>query len=289
VRRAGRARLALALGALASCAASTATSATRDVLRLPLKRLLPIPVVSIEVGPRDVDIGVDTGGDGALQLSREVLTQADAAELPSRTHTATNAYGESQQVRRFRVAEVRVGGRLFSNLIATESPAFKAAPQVPNLVGGIGQEFLHRFIVLIDYPKRMISLLPADATDSEAQAMGCYGSATPLKHTRFADLAISSVKVDGATMRLLWDTGAAFSTIPTNRATAYRLKVSSDPSGPPIYNTGHLLLAGSDLGPLQFVVLPVQLPPEFDGLLGYNLLGKHVVCINYHRRVVRVR
>ncbi len=223
MRKRSQTGLVLLLGVLASRAAFMAKGATDDALRLPLKRVQPFPVISIELGGRTADVGLDTGGEGTMQLSREMLAEAGAVEVATGTHGATNVYGESQPVRRFRIPEVRVGGRVFSNLIATESAAFKHAPNVPNVVGGIGQAFLHRFVVLLDYPSRAISLLPPDASDSEARVMGCSGSEATLEHTEMTDLAISSVKTDGATLRLLWDTGAAYSAIPTNSADAHRL------------------------------------------------------------------
>ena len=278
-----------AFATLAAGVSLSATGAARDAIRLPLKVLQPIPVIAIEVSGKTIDVGVDTGGKGALQLTREVLAEVGAVELRGGSDTATNVYGESRHVRHFRLPEVRVGGRAFSDLIASESPDFKNAPNLPDVVGGLGQEFLHQFVVLVDYPGRVISLLPSDVTDSEAQAMGCYGSKAPLEHTDLTALAISRVKLDGAMVRLLWDTGAAYSTIPTSSATAHGLDVTSEKSGPPVYNSKRLLLGSSDFGPLQFVVLPVQLPTEFDGLLGYNLLVKHVVCIDYGRGEVQVR
>ena len=289
MKRPYRATAILLIGLLASGASLMAPCAAQGVLRLPLKRLLPFPVTTIQIGGRTLDVGVDTGGDGALKLSRQVLVQTGALELPRATDSTTNAYGESQQVHRFRVPEVLIAGRVFRNLTADESPDFQNAPNLQSVAGGLGRGFLQQFVVLLDYPGGMISLLPPDMTRSETQAAGCHGSQAPLQHTALAGLAISSVQLDGATLRLLWDTGAAYSTIPTSSAAAHGLKVDPAPGGPPVYDAPRLLLGGVDLGPLEFAVLPVQLPSEFDGVLGYNLLVHHVVCIDYRRGEVRVR
>ena len=91
-------------------------------------------------------------------------------------------------------------------------------------------------------------------------------------------------------MRLLWDTGASYSALPAGTVTAYRLPVTP-PIGqkPPFYNTKRLMLEGSDFGPVEFVVLPLELPSDFEGMLGYNVFIKRVVCLNYKRGELRVR
>jgi hypothetical protein len=90
-------------------------------------------------------------------------------------------------------------------------------------------------------------------------------------------------------VRLLWDTGAAYSTIPRSSADAHRLKTDPDTSGTQFYSARRLEMGGQDFGPIEFVVLPVSIPPEFDGMLGYNLFVNHAVCINYRLSEVRIR
>jgi hypothetical protein len=57
----------------------------------------------------------------------------------------------------------------------------------------------------------------------------------------------------------------------------------------PFYNTKRLIIGGSDLGPLEFAVLPLELPSDFEGMLGYYVYAEHVVCLNYGRSELRVR
>jgi hypothetical protein len=98
------------------------------------------------------------------------------------------------------------------------------------------------------------------------------------------------VKVDGATLRLGWDTGAQYSALPASVVTAYQLPVTpAVGQKPPFYNTKRLITGGSDRGPLEFVVLPLELPSDFEGMLGYNVFANHVVCMNYGRSELRVR
>jgi hypothetical protein len=50
-----------------------------------------------------------------------------------------------------------------------------------------------------------------------------------------------------------------------------------------------LSAASQDFGPLEFVVLPLKLPGDFEGILGGNFFERHVVCLDYQRREIRVR
>jgi hypothetical protein len=261
-------------------------NAAQEPIRLPLTLLQPMPVTIIEVGGRQVEIGIDTGGHGSIQLTRAVLEDAHAIAISGAADRIGNIYGEARQVRRFRVPEIRLGGRLFTNLEAIEAPEDLKGPPVKN---GLGQAFLHQFVVLVDYPAHVISLLPAKTGVAAGTAIGCDGTRIPLEKTSLVNLAISRVSLDGETVRLLWDTGASYSTLPTISAAEHRLKTDPDANGTRFYNATRLEMGGRDFGPLQFVVLPVSIPTEFEGLLGYNVFAKHVVCINYGLREVRIR
>jgi hypothetical protein len=278
----------LALGIfLTAGAILPALGATHDPLRLPLTLLRNNPVTSIEVAGHEIKILVDTGG-GVLTLSREALTQAGAVELAGEPAIWTDAYGQAHKARRFRVPQVRIGGRSFTNLEAIEAhEAIPNGPPVPNV---LGREFLRQFIVLVDYPGRMMTLLSPQTADVEAEAMGCKGTRVPFERTSAPGLAITQVKLDGATMRLVWDTGATYSSLPAGVVTAYQLPTTAAVGQkPPFYNTKRLIIGGSDFGPLEFVVLPLELPSDFEGMLGYNVFARHVVCLNYGRSELRIR
>lgn len=51
----------------------------------------------------------------------------------------------------------------------------------------------------------------------------------------------------------------------------------------------HKYAAGQEFGPLEFVVFPLELPKDFQGVLGGNFFPEHVVCLDYEKREVRVR
>jgi predicted aspartyl protease len=280
-----RLTLDLPLTVLAAAAMVPAVGATPDPLRLPLTFLRNNPVTSIEAAGHEIKIVVDTGG-GVLSLSREALTQAGAVELAGKPTIWTDANGQAHEAGRFRVPQMRVGGRLFTGLDAIEAETIPNGPPVPNV---LGREFLRQFIVIMDYPGRTMTLLSPETADAEAEAMGCKGSRVSFERTSAPGLAITQVKLDGATMRLAWDTGATYSSLPAGSVTAYQLPVApAAGKKPPFYNTKHLIVGGSDFGPLEFVVLPLELPSDFEGMLGYNAFAGRVVCLNYGRSELRV-
>lgn len=278
----------LILKVLAALAAASlpAVGDTQDPLHLPLEILRNNPVTTIDVAGHEIKIGVDTGG-GVLGLTEEALTQAGAVALAGEPTIWTDANGEAHEARRFRVPQIRVGGRLFTNLDAIEAETIPNGPAVANV---LGREFLRQFIAIIDYPGRMMTLLSPQTADAEAEAMGCKGTRVPFERTSSPGLVITRVKLDGATVRLGWDTGAQYSSLPAGVVTAHQLPVTpAVGQKPPFYKTKRLIIGGSDFGPLEFVVLPLELPSDFDGMLGYNVFANHVVCMNYGRSELRVR
>lgn len=279
-------KIGLPLALLATAAFMPAVGATPDPLRLPLTLTRNNPVTSIQVGGHEVEVVVDTGG-GVLGLNPEALTQAAAVELAGEPSVWTDAQGKAHAARRFRVPQIRVGGRLFANLEAIEAETIPDGPPVP---GVLGREFLQQFIVIVDYPGRMMTLLSPETTDAEAEAMGCRGARASFAPTPTEPgLAISRVVVDGASLRLAWDTGAQYSALPADVVEAHQLAVEpAVGEKPPFYNTKRLTIGASDFGPLGFVVLPLKLPGDFDGVLGFNLFARHVVCLHYGRSEVRI-
>jgi hypothetical protein len=276
----------LSLKVLAAAAILPAVGATPDPLRLPLRIVRNNPVTSIEVAGHEIRIGVDTGG-GMLGLTREALTQAGAVELAGEPIIWTDANGQEHEARRFRVPQIRVGGRQFTNLDAIEA---EAVPNGPAAASVLGRAFLKQFVVIIDYPGRMMILLDPAVPDVEAESMGCKGTRVPFEESSEADLVVTRVKMDGATVRLGWDTGASYSALRTGVATVHQLPVTpAVGQKPPFYDTKSLIIGGSDFGPLEFAVLPLGIPSDLDGVLGYNVFAKHIVCLHYGRKEVLVR
>jgi hypothetical protein len=112
-----------------------------------------------------------------------------------------------------------------------------------------------------------------------------------MEHTEEDDqLAVSDFQTESGHIRLLWDTGATYSSLPETIAEKLRLPtILRGPGSPKFYQSKMLSAAGQGLGPVEFVVLPLQLSGDFEGMLGRNFFEHHLVCLDYKRREIRVR
>jgi hypothetical protein len=89
---------------------------------------------------------------------------------------------------------------------------------------------------------------------------------------------------------LSWSTSASTSMLA--ESTVQRLKLETEthgPNSPGFFRSPTLSAAGRNVGPLDFVVLPMQLSADFDGMIGRNFFEAHTVCLDYQRQEVRVR
>jgi hypothetical protein len=103
-------------------------------------------------------------------------------------------------------------------------------------------------------------------------------------------LVVSTFDTQSGRIRLLFDTGATYSMLPEVIAEKLQLAtVLHGPDSPKFYQSKILSAAGQDFGPMEFVILPLKLPGDFEGMLGRNFFENHVVCLDYKRREIRVR
>ena len=120
--------------------------------------------------------------------------------------------------------------------------------------------------------------------------MNCGRTRIPMQPTEEDRLAVSEFDTPSGRVRLLWGTGTAYSMLPETIAEKLRLAtVTRGPNSPQFYQSKSLSAAGQDLGPLEFVVLRLKLPRDFEGILGGNFFEHHVVCLDYKRREIRAR
>ena len=269
--------LAMPLPLLLSCVAAPQSS---EPLRLPISIVRTSPVAIIQVGGQAVPVGIDTGG-GAIALSEDVIRNAGGVRLAEEQEWS-DAYGQKYRVPLFRMPVITIGGRAFRDIVVIQATELEGPP-VPN---GIGGQFLSQFVTVIDYVGQSFTLWPASAETAISAA--CGTTRTPMEKTEQLDLAVSKFDTPSGTLRLLWDTGASYSMLPEALAASRRLETSLR-GQTPFYNPATLSVAGREFGPLEFVVAPLQLPSDFEGMLGANFFSTHVVCLDYERREVRIR
>lgn len=228
-----------------------------------------------------------SGGDadGALTLSKDAIESAHGLGLG--TAIANDAMGHEFTRPRFKVSGVTIGGHNFQEIRVVQALASAAgdAPPVPN---AIGKHFLSQYFVVVDYAGASISLWPPDTNNPER--INCGRTRIAMEPTAEERLAVSNFDMPSGPVRLLWATSNSYSMLPETLADKLRLStVTRGPNSPKFYQSKTLSAAGQDLGSLEFVVLPLKLPRDFDGVLGGNFFEHHVVCLDYRRRDIRVR
>ena len=276
------------LPALCLQASAAVTPEVTDPIRLPLTFVQSTPVTTIAVGGRSLQAIVDISGgdaDGALTLSKEAIESAGGLSLGSAL--ANDASGHEFTRPRFKVSSVTIGSHTFDDIRVVQAlvPTEGDGPPVPN---AIGKHFLSQYFVVVDYARDSISLWPPD-TRNPAD-VNCGSAGIPMEPTVEGLLAVSDFDTPSGRVRLLWSTGNSYSMLPETLAGKLRLAtVTRGPNSPKFYQSKTLSAAGQDLGPLEFVVLPLKLPRDFEGILGGNFFEHHVVCFDYQRREIRVR
>ena len=277
----------LLLSQAGACRAIAAEFSPEKVpIRLALTFVRANPVTNLTVGSQRVQAVVDTGGDGAVTLSKEVIEGVKGVRLSGALVT-TNSYGEALTKPRFRVPAVTIGGRIFHDMPVVQAPTWPAGkqPPVPN---GIGRQFLSGYFVVVDFPDRSVTLLNPERRSAVGRT--CGGAWIPMEHTHEADLVVGKLATQAGPLRLLFDTGATYSVLSGTTASRLRLQTVARGRAPVrFYESRALSASGQSFGPLEFVVFPLKLPRDFDGMLGLNFFMRHVVCLDYQRRRVFIR
>jgi predicted aspartyl protease len=249
-------------------------------LTLRIKIIGSNPVTEITIGGKSIQAIVDTGG-GAIALSEEVIRSSGATRLKN-DREWVDALGKAYRVPQFKVPKIDIGSRTFQDVLVIVA-AERKGPPVPNTIGG---QFLSHYIAVVDYAGLSITLWPNSAK-LRAESY-CDGDSIPMENAEQPDLAIGLFATPSGPLRLLLDTGATYSMLPNTLIASRRLATTRQ-GDTPFYGPVELTVGKRVFAPLEFVVLPLQLPRDFDGMLGANFFKNHVVCLNFQRREVRVR
>lgn len=288
-RTQGRLVVVIFVGLLQSTAPPALTAERQQLpIRLPLTFIRQNAITTIAVEGHKVSAGIDTGGveDAALMLSKAVIEHSGAVRL-AKTHVSTDAFGRNSIRPSFRVPAVTIGERTFHNVTVMQAPTPDGGPRPP-VPNAIGREFLSQYFVVLDFPHRSITLWPPETRASAS--MGCGEMGIPMESTVQRELAVNVFRTQHGRLRLLFDTGATYSTLPQTLAEKLKLPTIAHGPGPVrFYDSSTLSADDRDFGPLEFVILPLKLPDDFQGMLGWNFFMRHVVCLDYRRREIFIR
>jgi hypothetical protein len=236
------------------------------------------------VGEQEVNVGIDTGG-GIIDLSGDVIRGAGATSL-KRHNTWTNYLGQKSHSPMFKVPAITIGGQTFRNLVVEQLDE-PASGDESGASNSIGRAFLRHFFVVIDYANLSVTLWPSGS--SAVATVACGSRPLPMESTKESGLVVVRITTPSGPIRALLDTGAQYSAMPEYLARDRNLDLTFYGQSPPFYKLEALTIAGQEFGSLEFVVLPVRPPKDFQVFLGSNFFSEHVVCLDYENREIRIR
>jgi predicted aspartyl protease len=259
-----------------------ALSASAEPIRLPVTLVGSNPVTTITVGDRPVQAIVDTGGGGAVTLSKDLIDSVGGVKLPE-SRVSNDAFGRESVNYLYRIPRITIGGHHFNDLTvlqALDHPA-GSGPAVPS---AIGRELLAKYFVVVDYAGGSITLWPPESRNANC------GRVVLRMHSAENDarLATGEFELQAGRVRLLFDTGAQYSILSETVADSLRLATIAR-GQTRFYQADKFSAAGQALDPLEFVILPATPPAGAQGFLGVNFFAQNVVCLDYRRKEIRIK
>jgi hypothetical protein len=257
----------LILGLSSICAASDSVSV------LPLRLVDTSPIVIAKIDGKDVPLAFDLGDSSPLVLKQSFIDQVTT--LPSKeSHRGTDVQGNIIESETFIVPRLRLGTIVFTDVVGRpdkHDPAYQGS----NLAQGgqFGTSLLKSYKVLLDYPHRKMTLIPANSPDG--QATKCKGTVVPFLPDWNGD-PVTTARTDLGEVTVVWDTGSPVSILRQARAQNIGANVLTQH-----VTTKRLILGGTDFGPLKLDVADYAEPAGTDMFIGYNFFAKHVVCIDF--------
>ncbi len=250
---------------------------------IPVEMQYGSPVATAVIGERKVRLIVDSGGY-SLGLRPETVADLNL-DRSAETVSTTDVHGATKESGSLAIPSIEIGGHEFSSLAAYE---WQMPPQLanrtPKIDGTLGRDFLNRYVAVYDYDNLTITLLENRGLD----ASRCDGVEVALiGHPD--NVIVTEANVDDGVVTALWDTGATHSFIKAHVAEERGFPLDPADGARGIYMSEQFSVAGSDLGPLDFVALPFVEPQGIDVYIGRNFFASHVVCVNAIEGWLRVR
>jgi len=267
---------ALLLGCATFLAGFTAASGRAEII-VPVEIAHGNAIARATINGVPLKLVIDLGGLGSLSLKPDAIARTKAVPLPA-TISQTDALGHTSERRTFNVSRLELGNARFRDTVAHE-----AGGHVANAPGDglIGRDFLKQFVVVFDYPSRVVTLYsPKERKAADAACTGDPVPTIPDPDGIIVSMAVS----DHGPMTMLWDTGATYSFVKAKVAAERHLPIRDE-----TYTTKRFALGARDFGPLELVALDMKEPANVDGYIGYNFFASHVVCVDALGPQVTVR
>lgn len=240
---------------------------------LPMQLRGNMPIITATIDGNDVPLIFDLGDESALVLAQTVIDRVKP--LPSsERHRARDAAGNVIQSGKFTLSRLQIGDAVFTDVIGRpdlHDPSYQA--KEVGQQGYLGTALLKSYKVVLDYPRRKMTLISADST--KEQSAECKGTAVPFL-PGWNGSPITRATTDFGELTAVWDTGSPVSILRKAQAT----KISASVLGESV-TTKRLMLGEKDFGPLKLDVYDYAEPAGTDMFIGYNFFAHHVVCVDF--------
>jgi hypothetical protein len=248
-----------------------AASGASSIVPIRIRGHFPVAVATID--GINVPLIFDLGDASPLVLSRAVFDRIKTVPIRE-AHRSKDVRGNVIQSPMFKVPQLRIGNAIFSDVIGRldiHDPSYQATRVGQQ--GYFGTSLLRSYQVVLDYPHRKMTLIPAGGAGDRASV--CKGTAVPFLPEWHGE-AVTVARTDLGESTAVWDTGSPVSIIRKSRLQSIR-----GTAGEGSVTTKQLFLGGTDFGPLKLGVLDYLEPSGSDMFIGYNFFAKHVVCVDF--------
>lgn len=255
-----------------------------------------IPLFEMEIQGEKYPIGMDLGSKFEISLYPDVLKKLD--KKPCGTLVGRDVRGQAYETPAYQIPLVKIDDLSFSNVLVKETSTefiknttFWIDPDCDLKewtckVGTIGRALLIKYNWLLDFQRSLVIMtndlkkLKTEGYDLEQFIK------VPFQWSQIGSILL--INTNMGVVRLAIDTGATFSC----------LRESFLPKDYPIggenYNltfvtTSKFLIGEKDFGPMNLYLMNItQELNEIDGLLGMDFLEKHIVYLDYAKKMAYI-
>ena len=267
------------VGVLLSYALS-ADAGTAGVTSVPIEIVNNFPVLMVSVGDQKIPVAFDLGGDEPIELTTQALGKIKVEILPD-PYTWLDAKGNKLQARKFQIAELRIGGLVFHNVVGHEDAEAGNYPRVRAGQGRVGIGLIQPYSLVFDYCGKTLTLFSDQV--GNPQRAGCFGVRVPFD-PKWEGEPVSTVQTDLGDLTFVWDTGA-----PGNFIAERWLPKRADDGAAVPFVSQHFAMGGRNFGPQELLPSKFVQPEGADGFLGYSFFVHHVVCVDLTRKAFWIR
>jgi len=269
--------LGCSIGAPLALGASNESAQRQTTISIELRDHFPI--VLAKVGQSDVPLIFDSGDQTAVALHQDVLDSV-AATPTGKTDRLQFAEGPPVVTARYTLPRIQIGDVVFNDIEArvdVHDRSYQATDVGQK--GFLGTALLKPYQVVLDYRRRRMTLIRASSPQS-----GCSGTVVPFSTEQAPAEPATELRTDFGRFSVWWDTGNPASVVLSEQTVA---ALRPGYTGPKV-KSERLVLGGRNFGPWTIETWKMNLPPWFNGFIGYGFFAQHVVCMDFPGRRILV-